>query len=667
MAAVLSPPQSTHAGCHAQAKAGSERIAEALAKRVEQLEAVRIVTAEITQELDLTTLLRLITQRAVELVEPAASGVVYLWDEAEQVLVPRAWHGYGEWLRDIRIRLGESIAGTIAQSRAGLLVNDYQTSPYAHPVIIAQTGATAVLGEPLLYDNQLVGVIALNNGRTGQSFTTQDQELLTIFGAQAAIAIERTRLYESLEARLRRLQTLTHLNQVVSSSLDMDEVLSEIARAAATLMNAVVVSFWLVDEAARTLEAHTFSDQAMGLDFPARQLSFSQTGVGWVATHRRLLNIPDVFDQAHFVALDWCRAHNLRSFLALPVLHNGTLLAVLALNGRQPFHLSPDNQYILDSFVTQATLAIENAHLFAEMKQQTVQLEQTNAELQRQIIERQQAEDALRRARDELETRVEERTMELRLANAQLQRSNGELQDFAYVASHDLQEPLRKILSFGDRLKARCGEALSEQGRDYLERMQSAAQRMQTLITDLLTFSRVTTKAQPFMAVDLARVARDVVTDLEVRLEQTGGRVDIGELPAIEADPLQMRQLFQNLIGNALKFHRPGAAQVVSVQAHPVPSQDQGQNSPHAAGARYQITITDNGIGFDEKYLDRIFNVFQRLHNRSHYEGTGIGLAICRKIVERHGGSITATSTPGQGATFIVTLPGDHAGGGDNV
>ena len=191
---------------------------------------------------------------------------------------------------------------------------------------------------------------------------------------------------------------------------------------------------------------------------------------------------------------------------------------------------------------------------------------------------------------------------------------------------------------------------------------------MQTLITDLLTFSRVTTKAQPFMAVDLARVARDVVTDLEVRLEQTGGRVDIGELPTIEADPLQMRQLFQNLIGNALKFHRPGAAQVVSVQAHPVPSQDQGQNSPPAAGARYQITITDNGIGFDEKYLDRIFNVFQRLHNRSHYEGTGIGLAICRKIVERHGGSITATSTPGQGATFIVTLPGNQArGGGANV
>jgi signal transduction histidine kinase len=659
MVAVLLPPQSTYEGCHAHAIAGSECMEEALAKRIEQLEAVRIVTAEITQELELTALLSLITQRAVELVEPAVSGAVFLWDEADQVLIPRAWHGYGEWLREVRLRLGEAIAGAIAQRRTGLLVNDYQTSPYAHSIFIEHTGATAILGEPLLYHNQLVGVIVLNNGKTGQGFTAQDQEILTIFGAQAAIAIARTRLYETLAARLHRLQTLTHLNQVVSSSLDMDEVLSEIARAAATLMNAVVVSFWLVDEAARTLEARTFSDEAMGTDFPVRTLTFSQTGVGWVATHRRLLNVPDVFAETRFVALDWWRAHNLQSFLALPVLHNDTLLAVLALNGRQPFHLSPDNQYILDSFVTQAAIAIKNAHLFAEMKQQTVQLEQTNAELQCQIIERQQAEDALRRARDELETRVEERTTELRLANTQLQQSNAELQDFAYVASHDLQEPLRKILSFGDRLQARCGEALSEQGRHYLERMQNAAQRMQTLITDLLTFSRVTTKAQPFVSVNLARVAHDVVVDLEVRLEQTGGRVDIGELPTIEADPLQMRQLFQNLIGNALKFHRPEAAPVVSVQSRPLPS------APPADRERYQIIIADNGIGFDEKYLDRIFNVFQRLHSRSNYEGTGIGLAICRKIVERHGGSITATSTLGQGAAFIVTLPVDPATGGE--
>ena len=486
MPSVCLPSPSSHAERQVQTCSDSERL--------QQLEAVRVVTAEITQALDLTTLLRLITQRAVELVGPAVSGAVFLWEAADQVLIPQAWHGYGEWLREVRLKPGEAIAGAIAQRRAGLLVNDYQTSPYAHNVFIAHTGATAILGEPLLYHDQLVGVIVLNNGKTGQGFTAQDQELLTIFGAQAAIAIK-------------------------------------------------------------------------------------------------------------------------------------------------------------------------NARLFAEVRKQAVQLEQANAELQRQIIERQQAEAALRQARDELERRVEERTTELRLANAQLQQNNRELQDFAYVASHDLQEPLRKISSFGDRLKARCSEALSEQGRDYLERMQSAAQRMQTLITDLLAFSRVTTTAQSFVPVDLARVVGEVVADLEVRLEQTGGRVDISALLTIDADPLQMRQLFQNLIGNALKFHRPEVAPVVSLRGHLMPSVDQRLGASPLDAERHQITVADNGIGFDEKYLERIFNVFQRLHSCSAYEGTGVGLAVCRKIVERHGGSITATSTPGQGATFIITLPIHHAKG----
>jgi len=253
----------------------------------------------------------------------------------------------------------------------------------------------------------------------------------------------------------------------------------------------------------------------------------------------------------------------------------------------------------------------------------------------------------------------------LKIYAAQLERNNRELQDFAYVASHDLQEPLRKILAFGDRLKAKCGEALSEQGRDYLDRMQQAAGRMQTLINDLLSFSRVTTRAQPFSRVDLAEVAQGVLSDLETRVEQTGGRVEVSHLPVIDADPTQMRQLLQNLIGNALKFHRPDEAPLVKVSG-------QLLNGRHAAdqasdAGLYQILVEDNGIGFDEKYLDRIFTVFQRLHGRTSYEGTGIGLAICRKIAERHRGSITAKSTPGQGATFIVTLPATQPQGENPV
>ena len=225
-----------------------------------------------------------------------------------------------------------------------------------------------------------------------------------------------------------------------------------------------------------------------------------------------------------------------------------------------------------------------------------------------------------------------------------LQQSNRELEDFAYVASHDLQEPLRKIQAFGDRLRGRYAEALSAEGLDYVDRMQRAANRMQALINDLLTFSRVTTKGQPFVPVDLATVAREVVHDLDTRIHDTGGEVVVGALPMIDADPMQMRQMLQNLVGNALKFHRPDVPPRVEVGA----SVDDGTA---------QIRVVDNGIGFEERYADRIFTMFERLHSRGSYEGTGIGLAICRKIAQRHGGDITASSRPGEGSVFLVTLP----------
>ena len=245
---------------------------------------------------------------------------------------------------------------------------------------------------------------------------------------------------------------------------------------------------------------------------------------------------------------------------------------------------------------------------------------------------------------------------EMKLYAKKLERSNKELQDFASVASHDLQEPLRKIQAFGDRLKSRCAAALDDQGRDYLDRMQNAAGRMHTLINDLLTFARVATKARPFEATDLVSVTREVVSDLETRIEQVKGRVEVGELPSVEADPLQVRQLMQNLIGNSLKYHRKDVPPVVTVYSHHL-AEGQPKSPSATRGPFCQIVVEDNGIGFDEIYSDKIFTIFQRLHGRTEYEGTGVGLAVCRKIVERHGGTITARSTPGQGSTFTVTLP----------
>ena len=245
----------------------------------------------------------------------------------------------------------------------------------------------------------------------------------------------------------------------------------------------------------------------------------------------------------------------------------------------------------------------------------------------------------------------------LRLAAEQLRRSNLELQDFASIASHDLQEPLRKIQAFGDRLKIKCSAGLGENGRDYLDRIQDAARRMQILLHDLLTLSRVTSKAQPFEPVDLHDIVHDVVSDLEVRIEQTSADVEIGALPTIDADPAQMRQLLQNLISNALKFQRPGVKPEVIISAKVLDNNAESLPGAMPGEEICQIMVRDNGIGFDEQYAERIFQVFQRLHSRSEYEGTGIGLAVCRKIAGRHGGAISAKSADGQGATFIVTMP----------
>jgi PAS domain-containing protein len=184
------------------------RAERALAGRIQQVEALRAVTAEITRELDLTALLGLITQRAVDLVEAATSGAVYLWDETAEVLVPRAWHGRGEWMREVHFRLGEGLVGSVAQRREGLLVNDYQTSPYATPVLAERLGFTAIVAEPLLYRDRLVGVIAISNEGTGRSFTAQDSDLLALFAAQAAIAIDNARLYEEVRGTRDFLQSI---------------------------------------------------------------------------------------------------------------------------------------------------------------------------------------------------------------------------------------------------------------------------------------------------------------------------------------------------------------------------------------------------------------------------------------------------------------------------
>ncbi|MVM41749.1 PAS domain S-box protein [Spirosoma sp. HMF3257] len=275
--------------------------------------------------------------------------------------------------------------------------------------------------------------------------------------------------------------------------------------------------------------------------------------------------------------------------------------------------------------------------------------------IQQQIEE---SEERYRVLSSELDEQVQERTRQLEDSIQDLKRSNDNLEKFAYIASHDLQEPLRKIQQFGDLLKTRY-ETPSGESSAYLERMQSAANRMSRLIRDLLSFSRISTQRDSSGVVSLSEVINSVLVDLDLRIQETGAVIVVEPLPVVSGDPLQLGQLFQNLLSNALKFRQAERTPRIELTVKRIAASDLPLlvRPARLTASYYQIDVTDNGIGFEQKYVDRIFQVFQRLHGKSEFEGTGIGLAICEKVVANHGGGITATSKPGQGATFSIYFP----------
>jgi len=240
----------------------------------------------------------------------------------------------------------------------------------------------------------------------------------------------------------------------------------------------------------------------------------------------------------------------------------------------------------------------------------------------------------------------------------ELNRSNQDLEQFAYIASHDLQEPLRKIMAFGERLNGKYGEKLGSDGQLYLLRMMDAANRMKLLIENLLSYSRLSTKTEPFELVDLGLTIENILSDLEMKIQDTGAKINMMPMPTLDALPTQMQQLFQNLITNALKFVKPNEKPNISIEAYEADRKELSfLDVPFKHNKYYKISIVDNGIGFDEEYAEKIFLIFQRLHGRSEFEGTGLGLAICKKIVDNHHGYIVAKSEPNKGAIFTVFLP----------
>jgi len=427
---------------------------------------------------------------------------------------------------------------------------------------------------------------------------------------------------KQMEDELRRSESEFKLLSDVASNLLASEnpqgLVNELCRAVMVHLDCHTFFNFLVDELAGRLHLNAFAgipeEEAAKIEW----LDFGVAVCGCAARDGERIVAEDIFNTPD-IRTDLVRSYGIQAYACHPLkVGGGRVIGTLSFGTKSRTIFTPQELAVMKTVADQVAVAMERIGLI----------------------------EGLRKARDELEVRVEERTAELARYMARLEESNQALQDFASIASHDLQEPLRKVESFGSMLKQKYGGQLGEQGNGYIERLIDANKRMRSLITALLEYSRLTTKASPITEVGLTGIVNEVLSDLEVRIERTGGKVHLGDLPVIEADPTQMRQLFQNLIGNALKFHKEGEQPFVKVSSSTMDNGD------------FQIVVEDNGIGFEEQYAEKIFSPFQRLHGRSsQYKGTGMGLAICRKIVERHGGTISAESEPGKGSTFIVRLP----------
>ena len=382
----------------------------------------------------------------------------------------------------------------------------------------------------------------------------EGEESLWLIGTVHDIT-ERKAVERELTQRARHAALGEDVGAALNESSTLQMVLWRCAEAVVRHLDAAFARIWTLNEEEDVLELQASAGMYTHLDGPHSRIPVGRFKIGLIALERRPHLTNDIAGDLRVHDKEWAKREGIEAFAGYPLVVEDRLVGVVALFAKVQ--------------LTEATLSA-----LAGV-----------ADTIAQGIERKRAEE------------------NLRAYAARLNQSNRELQDFAYVASHDLQEPLRKVRAFGDRLEAKYAEVLGEQGRDYLERMEGAATRMQDLIDDLLTLSRVTTQAQPFNPVDLNEVARDVVSDLEARIDQVGGRVEVSGLPTVEADRPQMRQLLQNLIGNALKFHRVEETPVVKVYGGPVQNRKEEPSGEPVGDRACQILVEDNGIGFNESTL----------------------------------------------------------------
>jgi PAS domain S-box-containing protein len=622
-----------------------KRAEEALAEKNRLLKLNAEIGEIINRAETLAVILQQCAEAAVDELDTAFARI-WLLNEREDTL--ELWASAGMYTHldgpHSRIPVGQSKIGQIAATCAPHLTNMVSHDPaISDPVWAQREGIVAFAGYPLIVEARVVGVMALFARHPLTEFsmdalrTTADKIALGIVHKQAEEALCRQNTY------LAALQA-TSLDLV--SQLDLDTLLRKIVQRASDLLGTTAGYLDLVEAQTGLLTPRVATGALAESLRHAVQPGEGVAGIVWQTGQALIVEDYDAWPgRVTSFGRDVIHA-----VVGVPLVSAGRVMGVLGLayDAASQRTFGADAVELLSEFARLATLAIENARLFSAAQQE--------------LAERTRAEEKLQRSA------------------AELARSNKELAQFAYVASHDLQEPLRMVASFVGLLKERYTGQLDSDADEFIGFAVDGAKRMQRLIDDLLEYSRVATRGQPLEPTDAAAALDEALWNLGLAIAEAGATVTHDPLPTVLADPTQLMQLFQNLIGNALKFHgdKPPRVHVSARAKDDVRStMDDGRaamddahrtsNIAHRTSniahqtSGWAFSVRDNGIGIDPQYHDRIFGVFQRLHTQAEYPGSGIGLAVCKRIVERHDGTIWVESQLGQGCTFYFILPASEA------